>query len=55
MARRKSWVRRIVVLSVIALACFGGYTLYQNNQKDVDGNYDKVSEKVKAVKKALEK
>lgn len=55
MARRRSLSRRIVVFGVVALACFGGYTLYQRHQDSVDGNYDKVSKKVKAVKRALEK
>jgi predicted negative regulator of RcsB-dependent stress response len=55
MARRKSLTRRVTVLSILALACFGGYTLYQRHQKSVDGNYEKVSKKVRAVKKALEK
>ena len=54
MARRSGWFRRIIVFCIIVLACFGGYTLYQQNQEDVDSKYDKVSDKVKAVKKVLE-
>jgi len=55
MARRRSWTRRIVTATIIVLACFGGYTIYKQNEKDVDQNVEKVQKKVKAVKKALEK
>ena len=55
MARRKSLFRRIVVLGILGLACFGGYVLYQDNRDAVNDGAATVEKKAKAVKKALEK
>ena len=60
--RKKSWTKRIVVLSVLGLAIFGGYTLYDNNRTEV-GNmqvkvtngFDKAGKAIKAVKKEFNK
>jgi len=51
--RRSSWFKRIMVLSVLALAVFGGWTLYKQNQKQVDSTAQKVGAKAKRVGEAL--
>ena len=53
MARRSSWSKRIVVFSVLALAAFGGWTLYQQNQDQLDSGVEKVTEKAKQVSEVL--
>jgi predicted negative regulator of RcsB-dependent stress response len=52
--RRKSWTRRIVVVSILALAAFGGYVLYKEHNESAAEQYTKVETKVEAVKRALE-
>lgn len=51
--RKKSLARRIVVLGILALACFGGYVLWQDNKDAMSEQAAKVEKKAKAVKKAL--
>lgn len=53
MARRKSFIRKIIMISILVLAIFGLYTLYMQNKKFVSAKYVKVEKKVKAVSKAL--
>lgn len=55
MARRRkgSLTRKIVVLSVLAFAAFGMYTLYKQNQSRVDSSVQKVGEKAKRVGEVL--
>lgn len=51
--RRKSWSKRIVILGVLALAAFGGWTLYKQNQQQVDSGVEKVTQKAKRVGEVL--
>jgi hypothetical protein len=53
MARKRGFFRRILGVCVLALAVFGGYTLYKNHQSDVDDASHKVVKKAKKVGKAL--
>ena len=45
MARKKSWMMKIIVVGVFALAAFGAYTLYNDNQTQAN----KIVQKVKNV------
>ncbi len=49
--RGRSWFTKVIVLLVVALAAFGAYTLYQDNQSQAD----EVVRKVKSVGKVLVK
>jgi len=40
---RKSNFRRVVLVVVLALAAFGGWTLYQNNQEDFDSVFNRAT------------
>jgi len=50
--RRKSWFRKVVVLSVLVLAGIGAYTLYDSHRDDVNAGVDKVEKVGKKVKRA---
>lgn len=54
MARRKSMFRKVVILGVLVLAVVGGYSLYAKYSDDVVEGGEKVMERAKRVKKALE-
>jgi len=51
---RKSWTKRIVVLSILALAGFGGYTLYRLNQSQVNAGVNKVEKVGKKIGRVVE-
>lgn len=60
--KSKSWTKRIIVLGILALACFGGWTLFQDNQKDilsirtkVEVGVEKAGDVLVAAKKELRK
>ena len=51
--RRRSLFGKIFVASVLGLAIFGFYTLYNQNKRFVNAKYVKVEKKIKAVSRAL--
>lgn len=54
MARRKRGkIKTALILAVLGLASFGGYTLYNRYQSDVDSIAKKVQTKTKKVVKAV--
>ena len=55
MARRRGTFGTIILGIFLCLAFFGAYTLYMNNEKDVDDAMHKASDKASAVHRALKK
>lgn len=55
MARRSSLTKKLVVVGILALACFGGYTLYKQNQDTIESGRANASKKLDNVRKALER
>lgn len=53
MARKRSKVKTILILCVLGLAAFGGWTLWQKYSDDVNDAASKVSKRTKKVTKAL--
>lgn len=50
MARRRNSLTTIIVIGVLALAAYGGYTIW--NKKEVQKRVDQVERSVKAAKTA---
>lgn len=53
--RKKGFFGKLVVLAVLAMAAFGGYMLYLDNQVDIDSAVAKVSQKAQDVTEVLSK
>jgi len=51
----RSLTRNIMFLGILALACYGGYVLYQDNKDVVNDHASQVEQKAKAIKRVLEK
>jgi len=53
MARKRSKFRLIITTAIFALACFGGYVLYDRHHSKAEESVTRAAEAYKAAKKEI--